>query len=100
MQTPSGRPAPVLCARLMNNLTVREPRNVVQKIRPVLETHCRNLGGGIILEGDMLGPIIGKIRDAGAGHQLYTMLDGLEQLNEYTNRHHHGTNPQAAVEPI
>jgi wobble nucleotide-excising tRNase len=76
------------------------PRDVVQKIRPVLETYTRNLGGGVIAVGDTLGPIIGKIRTAGTAHQLYPLLDGLEELNEYTNRYHHGTNTQAAVEPI
>ena len=76
------------------------PRDVVQKIRPVLETYCRNLGGGLISNGDTLGPMIAKIRDAGAGHQLFPLVDSLEELNEYTNRYHHGMNQNAATEPI
>jgi wobble nucleotide-excising tRNase len=77
-----------------------EARDVVQKIRPVLETYCRILGAGAIAEADMLGSIIGKIRTVGSGHQLYPLCDDLEELNEYTKRYHHGENTQAAVEPI
>jgi len=75
-------------------------RDVVQKIRPVLETYCKNLGGGTLTETDTLGVIVGKIRSAGATHQLYPLCDGLDELNEYTKRYHHGENPQAAIEPI
>jgi len=77
-----------------------ELRDVVQKIRPVLETYCRTLGAGILCETDMLGGIVGKIRAAGANHQLFPLCEGLEELNDYTRRYHHGENPQAATEPI
>jgi len=77
-----------------------QPRDVVQKIRPVLETYCKNLGGGTLLQTDTLGVIITKVRNAGPGHQLYPLCEGLEQLNEYTKRYHHGENPHAAIEPI
>lgn len=77
-----------------------QPRDVVQKIRPMLETYCRNLGGGTLAEIDTLGTIITKIRNAGTGHQLFPLCDDLEELNEYTKRYHHGENPQAAIEPI
>ena len=77
-----------------------QPRDVVQKIRPVLETFCKNLGGGTLAESDTLGSIIEKIRNVGAGHQLFQLCDDLEELNEYTKRYHHGENPQAAIEPI
>ena len=78
-----------------------QPHHVVQKIRPVLETYCKLLGGGTLVESDTLGTIIVKIRNAGAGHQLFPLCEDLEQLNEYTKRYHHGENPQsAATEPI
>ncbi|MFY9558604.1 MAG: AAA family ATPase [Terriglobales bacterium] len=77
-----------------------QPRDVVQKIRPVLETYSKNLGGGTLTESDTLGSIVVKIRNAGAGHQLFPLCDDLEELNEYTKRYHHGENPQAAIEPI
>jgi wobble nucleotide-excising tRNase len=76
-----------------------ESRDVVQKIRPVLESYCRHLGGDGIVEDDTLGTMIGKIRTSGPGHQLHALCEDLDELNEYTNRYHHG-NPDAAVEPI
>lgn len=76
------------------------PRDVVQKIRPVLEHHCRYVGGGSIPDTDTLGVIIGKVRDAGPSHRLSSVLDRLDALNEYTRRYHHGENTNAATEPI
>ncbi len=66
----------------------------------MLEAWCKFLGAGLIAENDTLGVIVGKIQDAGAGHQLYQLADNLEDLNEYTKRYHHGHNPNAATEPI
>lgn len=77
-----------------------EPRDVVQKIRPVLETYTKILGAGAVAEADTLGVIVGKIRAAGQGHQLFAVCDGLDDLNVYTRRYHHGENPHAATEPI
>jgi wobble nucleotide-excising tRNase len=77
-----------------------EPRSVVQKIRPVLETYCKNLGGGTLAESDTLGVIVVKIRAAGAGHQLFPLCEDLEDLNEYTKRYHHGENALPATESI
>jgi wobble nucleotide-excising tRNase len=78
-----------------------QPREVVQKIRPVLETYCKNLGGGTLAESDTLGTIVVKIHAAGVGHQLFPLCEDLEELNEYTKRYHHGENTQAAaIEPI
>jgi wobble nucleotide-excising tRNase len=78
-----------------------DPRQVVQKIRPVLETYTKNLGAGALAEADTLGVIVGKIRTSGPTHQLYPVCDGLEELNIYTRRYMHGgENPNAATEPI
>jgi len=75
------------------------PRDIVNKIRPVLESHCKNLYPGDFAV-DTLGTIIGKIRTAGATHQLFPLLDDLDAINDYTRRYHHGENPNAATEPI
>lgn len=76
------------------------PRDIINKIRPFLETYCRNLYP-TEFGNDGLGTIIGKIRDAGATHQLFPLLDDLDALNQYTRRYHHGENPKtAATEPI
>lgn len=77
-----------------------KPREVVQRIRPVLETYGKILGAGMVDEADTLGVIVSKIRATGQAHQLYSICDGLEDLNTYTRRYHHGENPQAATEPI
>jgi wobble nucleotide-excising tRNase len=77
-----------------------EPRDVVQKIRPLLETYTKILGAGAVAEVDTLGVIVVKIRTAGPSHQLYPVCDGLDDLNVYTRRYHHGENPHAATEPI
>jgi hypothetical protein len=80
--------------------SIGNPRDLVQKIRPVLETFCKALGAGALAENDTLGVIIGKLRATGPGHQLFPLCEGLEELNEYTRRYHHGENPRAATEPI
>jgi wobble nucleotide-excising tRNase len=77
-----------------------EMRDVVQKTRPVLESYCKILGAGLLADDDTLGVIVGKIRAAGSGHQLFPLADDIEDLNEYTKRYHHGDNPNAATEPI
>jgi wobble nucleotide-excising tRNase len=77
-----------------------DPRDVVQKIRPVLETYCKPLGGGLFADNDTLGGMVGKIRNAGAGHQLFPLCDDLEDLNEYTKHYHHGDGQNAATEQI
>lgn len=75
-----------------------DPRDVVTKIRPILETYCSNLYPEFV--DDTLGTIIGKVQDVGTTHQLYDQLGELDALNEYTCRYHHGENEQAATESI
>jgi wobble nucleotide-excising tRNase len=75
-------------------------RDIVNKIRPVLETYCRNLYPSEFSEVDMLGTIIGKVRHGGATHPLADIADDMVALNEYTKRYHHGENPSAATEAI
>ena len=49
----------------------------------------------------MLGGIITKIRDQGAAHSLFAIVEDLEELNVYTRRYHHGESPSsAATEPV
>ena len=77
-----------------------EVRDVVQKIRPVIETYTKIIAGDTVAEADTLGVIVGKLRAAGPTHQLYPLCDGLDDLNVYTCRYHHGENQHAAIEPI
>lgn len=77
-----------------------EPRDVIQKIRPVLEAYCRNLYPTQFGPQEMMGGIIGIIRNAGAPHPLYSIVEDLDELNMYCRRYHHGENPNAAVEAV
>lgn len=74
-------------------------RDVVQKIRPVLEGYCRNLFPQQFGQ-DNMGEIVGKIRAAGQAHQLAAIADDLDEVNIYCRRYHHAENPGAAMEPI
>jgi hypothetical protein len=77
-----------------------DPRDVTQKLRPVLEGYCRNLYPAQFGEQETLGVMVGKIRTAGATHPLYPIGDDLDELNLYCRRYHHAENPNAATEPI
>lgn len=77
-----------------------EPRDIIQKLRPVLEGYCRNLYPTQFADQDTLGVIVGKIRAAGAVHPLAPVADDLDELNMYCRRYHHAENPNAATEPI
>jgi hypothetical protein len=68
-------------------------------IRPVLEGYCRTLYPTQFGEQEMMGSMIAKIRDAGAAHPLYPIVEDLDELNLY-RRYHHAENPNAATEPI
>jgi len=82
------------------NANEGDPRNVVSKIRPVLEAYCRNLYPSQFLEADMLPAIITKIRHAGSAHPLTQVADDMDLINIYTRRYHHGEGPQPAMEII
>jgi wobble nucleotide-excising tRNase len=75
------------------------PRDVVKKIRPVLESYFRNLYPTQFTPADSLGAIIAKIRDAAQAHPLTAILDDLERLNAYTTPYAHGQ-PDAGAAPI
>ena len=76
------------------------PRNIVNNIRPVLETYCRNLYPSQFAETDPLSTIIAKIRHDGATHPFAHIAADMDTLNDYTKRYHHGENLHAATEPI
>ncbi len=76
-----------------------DSREVVKRIRPVLETHFKTLFPAEFAN-DNLGGIIGKIRTVGPSHQLFDLHDDLNTLNEYTCRYHHGQNMNAPAERI
>jgi wobble nucleotide-excising tRNase len=77
-----------------------ERRDVIQKLRPVLEGYCRNLYPTQFGEQELMGSIVEKIRQAGSTHPLHPIVEDLGELNMYCRRYHHGENPSAATEPI
>jgi wobble nucleotide-excising tRNase len=77
-----------------------EPRDVIQKLRPLLESFCHALCPTQLAEQDMMGDIVRKIRAAGAPHILHPIADDFEEVNIYCRRYHHGENIQTTTEPI
>lgn len=67
-----------------------QPCDVVRRIRPVLEPCFRNSHPGHFTQDDSLGDIVGKIRQAGPTHPLFSILDDLESINAYTIPYAHG----------
>ena len=67
-----------------------KPLDVIKKMRPVLESHCRNANPGFFSETDWLGDILVKVREGGDDHPLQPIYDELGEINEYTKRFHHG----------
>jgi wobble nucleotide-excising tRNase len=82
------------------NQGIGDPQNVVQKIRPVLESHCKYVCPDLFLENDWLGTIISKIRNAGGANHLSSHCEEHEGLNEYTKRYHHGEGQQSGDEML
>jgi wobble nucleotide-excising tRNase len=69
-------------------------RDIVRKMRIVLETHCRSAYSGSFAPDDLLGEMIEKIRKTGDQHPAWALMEEVEQINEYTRDHHHGEDPE------
>ena len=76
-----------------------DPRQIILKLRPTLETYCKN-NRPEDFGNDTLGVIVGKIREAGPTHTLFPVLADLDETNLYTRGYHHGDDPNTADEPI
>jgi len=76
-----------------------DPREIIKKLRVVLETHFRFTYSGSFLADDNLGEIIRKIRERGDQHPAYDDYGALERINDYTADYHHGEDPRGAAEP-
>jgi wobble nucleotide-excising tRNase len=69
-------------------------RDIIKKMRIVLETHCRSTYAGSFAPDDRLGSMVEKIKKAGDQHPAWAIVDELEQINDYSRDHHHGEDPQ------
>jgi len=73
--------------------------DIIKKLRPVLETHCRSTFPGCFGDKDWLGDIVRKIREGGVDHPAHALYDELDQINGYTSAFHHGEDVKAQAEP-
>lgn len=70
-----------------------DPQDIIRRIRPVLESYCRQAYPAYFGAQQTLGEIVRIIREAGESHPLYSSLALLEDLNHYTRPFHHGESP-------
>jgi hypothetical protein len=65
------------------------PRDVVQKLRPVVETHMKRMAPQLAkIKG--LGNMLGKVRDDGAPPIILNAYDDLDDINSYARKYMHG----------
>lgn len=67
-------------------------RDIARKIRPVLEGYCRYRFPGQFTDKEWLGDMIDKIKAKGTDHHLFSLLDELQSINDYSKKYHHDTN--------
>jgi wobble nucleotide-excising tRNase len=75
------------------------PREIIKKLRIVVETHFRGTFTGSFDANDNCGTILLKIRAGGDQHPAWQSYDGLNRINDYTAEYHHGEDPENAAEP-
>jgi wobble nucleotide-excising tRNase len=68
-------------------------RDIIKKMRIVLETHCRSAFAGSFDPDDRLGGMVEKIKKAGDQHPAWSLVTELAEINEYSRDHHHGGDP-------
>ncbi len=77
-------------------------KEVVGRIRPLLETYLRYKYPQAWSETEWLGDMIGKIRQSSASdiiHSCTCLVEKLESVNNYTKRFHHRVNGMSADVP-
>jgi wobble nucleotide-excising tRNase len=74
-------------------------REIIKKLRVVLETHFRFTYRGAFLADDNLGEILRKIRLGGDEHPAHDFYETLDRVNDYTADYHHGEDARGAPEP-
>jgi wobble nucleotide-excising tRNase len=74
-------------------------REIIKKLRVVLETYFRSTFPGAFLSDDNLGTILQKIRESGKQHPAHGYYETIERINDYTADYHHGEDPRGAAEP-
>jgi wobble nucleotide-excising tRNase len=78
-----------------------ERKTIMRCLRPILEGYYKMKFFGMVQENDWLGGFIKKIRDSKAGDKLFRLqklLAEMEQVNDYTSEHHHGSLAQQQID--
>ena len=80
---------------------VGQPRDIVTKMRSVVETYCTFTYPGFFDSDDTLLSIIEKIRGTGEQHPACALLDELDDIHNYSWDHCRDDAPNRdAAEPI
>ena len=74
-----------------------KPRDIIKKMRIVLETHCRSAYPGSFAAADWLGTILEKIQTGDEAHPAHAIYGDLNLINDYSKEHHHGEDPKDEV---
>jgi len=77
-----------------------EPRDVVQKLRPVLETHMSRVAPQLLGGVKSLGNMLSKVREANSPPILIEAYDDIDDINTYTRRYMHGEARNPDGEPL
>jgi len=72
---------------------VGKPRDVVTKMRFVIETYCTFTYPGFFGSDDTLSSIIEKIRSSGEQHPACALLDELDDIHDYSRDYLHVDDP-------
>ena len=79
----------------------KELRDNARKIRPVLEGYCRYRFPGQFDDCGWLADMIEKIRTKGTVHQLYSLVNEVESIKDFSKKYHHDiSGPKADTEFI
>jgi hypothetical protein len=80
---------------------VGEPRDIVTKMRLVVETYCTFTYPGFFDSDDTLSSIVEKIRNTGEQHPACALLDELDDIHNYSWDHCRDYAPNSdAAEPL
>ena len=66
---------------------VGKPRDIIVKMRFVLETYCTWTYAGFFDSGDSLADIVEKIRKTGMQHPACALLDELDDIHDYSREY-------------
>jgi wobble nucleotide-excising tRNase len=77
-----------------------DPRDVIQKLRPVLETHLKYAASQVLQNVKGLGNMLEKIRETESPPILAEAYDDIDDVNTYTLRYMHGDRLKPDHPPI